>query len=44
MIRQVVMLVGGRGTRLGDMTRAQPKPLLDVGEQPFVEYLIRKAL
>ena len=35
---QAVILVGGRGTRLGDMTRQTPKPLLSVGGRPFIEY------
>jgi histidinol-phosphate phosphatase family protein len=30
MIRQAVFLVGGRGTRLGTLTAATPKPLLQV--------------
>jgi D,D-heptose 1,7-bisphosphate phosphatase len=31
-IKQACILVGGKGTRLGDITRAMPKPLLDIGE------------
>lgn len=30
MVRQAVFLVGGKGTRLGALTRATPKPLLEV--------------
>lgn len=37
---QAVILVGGRGTRLGELTQATPKPLLDVGGKPFLRYLI----
>jgi D-glycero-D-manno-heptose 1,7-bisphosphate phosphatase len=37
---QAVILVGGRGTRLGSLTDRIPKPLLDVGGRPFVEHLI----
>lgn len=40
MLKQAVILVGGRGTRLGDRTRATPKPLLDVGGRPFLDTLI----
>lgn len=40
MLRQALVLVGGMGTRLGELTRSTPKPLIDVGGKPFVEYLI----
>ncbi len=30
MIKQAIILVGGKGTRLGDLTKATPKPLLEV--------------
>ena len=39
-IHQAIILVGGLGTRLGDLTRATPKPMLDVGGRPFVEHVI----
>ena len=32
MIRQACILVGGKGTRLGEVTRAIPKPLIDIGD------------
>ena len=40
---QCVILVGGRGTRLGALTQQRPKPLLDVAGRPFVSYLIQEA-
>jgi D-glycero-D-manno-heptose 1,7-bisphosphate phosphatase len=40
MIRQAVILAGGRGTRLGSITSNTPKPLLPVGGRPFIEYII----
>jgi len=40
MSRQAVILAGGKGTRLGDLTKQTPKPLLDVGGRPFIEYLL----
>lgn len=40
MVRQAVILVGGLGTRLNDRTRNTPKPMLDVGGQPFLDYLV----
>ena len=38
--RQCVILVGGRGTRLGALTDAVPKPLLPVTGRPFLDYLV----
>jgi D-glycero-D-manno-heptose 1,7-bisphosphate phosphatase len=38
-VRQAVVLAGGLGTRLGELTRATPKPLLPVGGRPFLAYL-----
>jgi len=40
-VRQAVILVGGKGTRLGAITRAVPKPMLPIaGDRPFVDYLL----
>jgi dTDP-glucose pyrophosphorylase/histidinol phosphatase-like enzyme len=40
-IRQAVILAGGKGTRLGEITRAVPKPMLPIaGGQPFLDYLL----
>jgi len=35
-----VILVGGMGTRLGNLTQSCPKPLLPVAGMPFLDYLI----
>jgi len=43
LLNQAVFLVGGLGTRLKDRTRATPKPLLEVGGRPFLEYLLDEA-
>ena len=40
MIEQALLLAGGRGTRLGSLTRETPNPLLEVGGRPFLEYLL----
>ena len=42
--RQAVFLVGGRGTRLGRLTDSTPKPLLTVGDRPFLDHLIDEAI
>ena len=40
-IRQVIVLVGGKGTRLGAISSQIPKPLLPIaGERPFLDYLL----
>ena len=39
-IRQAIVLAGGRGKRLGQLTQAIPKPLLPVNGRPFIEYLL----
>ena len=43
MANQCVILVGGLGTRLGALTKATPKPLLDVAGAPFLETLFGEA-
>ena len=36
----LVILCGGRGTRLGNITKKIPKPLIEINGIPFVQYLI----
>ncbi|MFG1403246.1 HAD-IIIA family hydrolase [Xanthobacter sediminis] len=43
VVKQCVILLGGLGTRLGALTADTPKPLLPVGDIPFVEVLIAEA-
>jgi len=42
MIKQAVILCGGKGTRLGDLTEYVPKPMLNVGDCPFFEHLMQE--
>ncbi len=42
-VEQAVFLVGGLGTRLHGLTAGKPKPLLDVGGRPFLDYLLDEA-
>lgn len=42
-VRQCVFLVGGLGTRLGDLAREIPKPMLPVAGRPFLDHLLAKA-
>jgi D-glycero-D-manno-heptose 1,7-bisphosphate phosphatase len=39
-MRQAVVLAGGLGTRLGELTKSTPKPALDVGGRPFLLWLL----
>jgi histidinol-phosphate phosphatase family protein len=40
-MRQAVVLVGGRGTRLGALAQDAPKPMLPVvGRKPFLDFLL----
>ena len=38
-----MFLVGGLGTRLKELTRLTPKPLVQVAGRPFIDYLIDEA-
>ena len=35
-----VILVGGKGSRLKELTAKQAKPLLKINDKPFLDYLI----
>ena len=37
---KLYLLVGGRGTRLASITNGKPKPLVDVHDNPFLDYVI----
>ena len=39
-IRQCAVLVGGLGTRLGELTATTPKPMLPCGDRPFLAWLL----
>lgn len=38
----VLIMAGGLGSRLGDLTKKCPKPMLTVGEQPLLETTIKR--
>lgn len=37
---KVVLMAGGLGTRLGEITKSTPKPMLNVGNKPILETII----
>jgi glucose-1-phosphate thymidylyltransferase len=39
---QAIILAGGYGTRLYPLTLNAPKPMIEIGEKPMIEYLIQK--
>ena len=41
---QAVFLVGGLGARLGALTRAAPKPLMQVAGRPFLAWLVEEVV
>ena len=40
MINQVVLLAGGKGTRMRELTEIIPKPMVKIGEEPVLNHLI----
>lgn len=40
MPQEAVLLIGGLGTRLRPLTLNVPKPMLPIGDKPFLEYLV----
>ena len=43
-IENIVILVGGRGSRLGSLTLKTPKPLIKINGKPFLDHLICKLI
>lgn len=39
---QAVILAGGRGTRLGELTKTRPKPMVEIHGKPFLAYQIEQ--
>ena len=39
---QAVILAGGRGTRLRPLTDQRPKPMIEIGGKPFLEYQVEQ--
>ena len=39
-VKQVILLAGGRGTRMRELTESLPKPMVPIGGKPVLEHLI----
>ena len=39
-LKQVVILAGGKGTRMREMTTDLPKPMVSIGDKPVIDHLI----
>ena len=44
MIKNIFVFVGGKGTRLGNITKKIPKPLLIFNKKPFLDYILLNLL
>lgn len=42
MVKQAIILAGGRGTRLRPYTTVLPKPLMPIGPFPIIEVIVRQ--
>ena len=40
MVTQVVLLAGGKGTRMRELTETIPKPMVKIGEMPCLQHLM----
>ena len=41
MVRKVVILAGGLGTRLGEETQTMPKPMVTIGDSPILWHIMK---
>jgi len=39
---RVILLAAGYGTRLGELTKDKPKPMIDVGGKPVIEHILTR--
>lgn len=44
MIKNILILVGGKGSRLGNLTKNTPKPLLKFNNKVFLDFILSKLL
>lgn len=44
MIKNIFIFVGGKGSRLGKLTKKLPKPLLIFNKKPFLDYILNNLI
>ena len=44
MIKEAIVLAGGKGTRLRSVVADVPKPMAEVGDKPFLDHLLQKII
>ena len=44
MLSTVVIMAGGLGTRLGDLTKDKPKPLVKIKDTPIIKIAINNLI
>ena len=40
MINKVIILAGGKGTRISEENKVKPKPMVLIGEDPIIEHIM----
>ena len=40
MINKVIILAGGKGTRISEESKVKPKPMVLIGEDPIIEHIM----
>ena len=40
-INKVVILAGGKGTRISEETQTKPKPLVEIGGKPIIHHIMK---
>ena len=41
---KIIIMAGGLGSRLGELTKYKPKPMLNIGEKPILEHIIKNCI
>ena len=39
---KVVLLAGGRGTRISEESQTRPKPMIEIGGKPMIQHIMKE--